>query len=81
MFFRRQRYACRRKGEIATMKVLTILLFSLLLGSSGVSTYAATLVPSAPEAGKPKPRKSKRLAPPCADEPADKTRAGKKKAG
>lgn len=63
------------------MKIAAILIFSLLAGSVGVSTYAAKPEPSAQEAGKPKPRKSKRLAPPCADEPADKRKTEKKKAG
>lgn len=63
------------------MKIFAVLLFSLLAGSAGVSTYAAQPEPSTQEAGKPKPRKSKRLAPPCADEPADKRKTEKKKAG
>lgn len=63
------------------MKTLTVLVISLLIGSAGVPTYAAQPEPSAQEAGKPKPRKSKRLAPPCTDEPAGKRKTEKKQTG
>ncbi len=63
------------------MKVFAILVFSLLVGSTGVATYAAKPEPSAQDPHRPAARKSKRLAPPCVDEPADKRKADKKKAG
>ncbi|OGI40997.1 MAG: hypothetical protein A2140_06095 [Candidatus Muproteobacteria bacterium RBG_16_62_13] len=63
------------------MKIFTVLVLSLLIGSAGVTAYAAKPEPSAQDPSRSKPRKSKRLAPPCADEPADKRKTEKKKAG
>lgn len=63
------------------MKITALLVIGLLIGYAGTVTHAATPEPSAQETGKPKPRKSKRLPPPCADEPTDRYKAGKKKPG
>ena len=63
------------------MKIIAMVVLGLLIGNTGISAYAAKPEPSAQNPGRPTTRKSKRLAPPCADEPADKRKAEKKKAG
>lgn len=63
------------------MKIFAILVLGLLISSPWASTYAARQEPSAQDPGKSKPRKSKRLAPPCQDDPATKRKAEKKKPG
>lgn len=62
-------------------KTMLILMAGILAGGYGTAIHAAKPEPSAQEAPRAQPRKSKRLAPPCADEPADQNKAGKKKAG
>ncbi len=62
-------------------KTTIILLAGILAGGYGAAIHAAKPEPSAQEAPRAQPRKSKRLAPPCADKPADKRKTEKKKAG
>jgi hypothetical protein len=67
--------------EFRFMRTPVLLALALLIASPGLPVNAATPEPAVQESGKPKPRKSKRLAPPCPDQPSGQPGSGKKKSG